>query len=349
MQASNDETISGSLKKGIYFVIGSISLVAGIIGIFLPVIPTTPFVLLSAWCFFRSSEKIYQWVISNKRFGPTIENYQEGRGITLNTKIRAVVMMWLTITLSIYFFISNLYIIALLYSISISVTFYIYKLPTLEEKGFIRNNGLKTSSKGNQMYKTKYERVILGIFFAFVLWYFVFLSNILLNFWYRVTSASILLMVYAYSSGRINRGFSFKEVIFGLFFGFLLYVLFYIGFNVFRPLVEVGAVNVYQLSADLPLIFPAVLLLITSFCEEYFWRYYIQRNLVIMFGVKGVLLTSLLYASIHIVTFNLPLVFAALIAGTIWGILYWYTDSIWTVIFSHIMWTELIFVFFPLK
>jgi uncharacterized protein len=120
------------LKKGTYFIIGAISLVIGIVGLFLPLIPTTPLVLLSAWCFFRSSSRIYEWVISNEKFGPTIKNYQEGKGITKATKIRAIVMMWLTISLSIYFYIRNYYVITLLYAISTGVTIYLYKLPTLK-------------------------------------------------------------------------------------------------------------------------------------------------------------------------------------------------------------------------
>jgi hypothetical protein len=134
MQKTEKNTLTSSLKKGIYLFVGAISLAAGVIGIFLPVLPTTPFILLSAWCFFRSSSKIYEWVISNERFGPTIENYQQGRGITKSTKIKAVVMMWLTISASVYFYIKNMYLMAFLYIIAISVTVYLYKLPTLQSK-----------------------------------------------------------------------------------------------------------------------------------------------------------------------------------------------------------------------
>ena len=134
MQDTEKNSVTGSLKKGVYFIIGVLALGAVIVGAFLPVIPTTPFILLSAWCFFRSSTKIYQWVISNETFGPTIENFQEGRGITVKTKIRAVVMMWLTISISVYFFITNMYLIAFLYIIAISVSIYLYKLPTLKEQ-----------------------------------------------------------------------------------------------------------------------------------------------------------------------------------------------------------------------
>ncbi len=134
MQKTEKNTLASSLKKGIYLFVGAISLAAGVLGIFLPVLPTTPFILLSAWCFFRSSSKIYEWVISNERFGPTIENYQQGRGITKSTKIKAIVMMWLTISASVYFYIKNMYLIAFLYIIAIIVTVYLYRLPTLQSK-----------------------------------------------------------------------------------------------------------------------------------------------------------------------------------------------------------------------
>ncbi len=133
MQGSEEHSITSSLKKGIYFIVGIIALAAGVIGVFLPVLPTTPFILLSAWCFFRSSTKIYEWVISNEKFGPTIQNYQEGRGITPSTKIRAIVMMWLAISVSVYFFITNIYLIALMYTIAIGVSVYLYRLPTLKK------------------------------------------------------------------------------------------------------------------------------------------------------------------------------------------------------------------------
>jgi uncharacterized membrane protein YbaN (DUF454 family) len=133
MQDTENKSITSSVKKGIYLIIGTLALGAGIIGVFLPVIPTTPLILLSAWCFFRSNSKIYQWVISNEKFGPTIENFQEGNGVTVKTKIRAIVMMWLTISVSVYIFIRNIYLIGFLYLMAVSVSIYLYKLPTLNE------------------------------------------------------------------------------------------------------------------------------------------------------------------------------------------------------------------------
>jgi membrane protease YdiL (CAAX protease family) len=115
------------------------------------------------------------------------------------------------------------------------------------------------------------------------------------------------------------------------------------------PFVSDGAVNVYRFRSELSLIIPAILLLITSFCEESFWRAFIQEYMFKLYGRFGIIITSLLYALIHLPTFNYPLVLAAFIAGLYWGLIYVYTDSFWVVVFSHIAWTELVFVFFPLK
>ena len=161
-----------------------------------------------------------------------------------------------------------------------------------------------------------------------------------------------MLASYAYISeqDRVSlKIVSQKDILMGLVSGFFLYALFFVGFNVFRPLVEGGALNVYTIREETPLLIPAAFLLITSFCEEYFWRGYVQRNIVGGMGRNGVIIASLLYAAIHIPTLNMPLVAAALIAGLFWGIIYEYKGSFWMVVFSHIIWTELIFVFLPLK
>jgi uncharacterized membrane protein YbaN (DUF454 family) len=133
MEEQLDKTSAYTIKKGVYMLVGILALAAGFIGIFLPVIPTTPFILLSAWCFFRSSPRLYAWVISNERFGDTIKNYNQGKGIAKSTKIKAILMMWLTISASVYFAVTNIYLIIFLYGIAVAVTIYLTKLPTLIE------------------------------------------------------------------------------------------------------------------------------------------------------------------------------------------------------------------------
>jgi membrane protease YdiL (CAAX protease family) len=197
----------------------------------------------------------------------------------------------------------------------------------------------------------RYTKVIIGVVLSFLLWYFVFLSDLLWSFWYRVTFVSIILSCYAYIVGKTSLSdvrLGRKDIIKGLGSGFALYGLFYIGFNVFKTLVAGGASNVYLYRSELPLFVPAMLLLATSFCEEFFWRHYIQTSIVERYGFKGILLTTALYSAIHLPTMNLPLVAAAFIAGLAWGLMYRYTGSLPLVVFSHIAWTELIFVFLPL-
>ena len=197
----------------------------------------------------------------------------------------------------------------------------------------------------------KYTRIVTGVMLSFILWYLVFLSDYLWSFWYRVTFASLLLSFYAHLVGKAGLKdvrLGKEKMIKGLGSGFALYSIFFIGFNVFRTLVTGGASDVYLFRSELPLIVPAMLLLVTSFCEEFFWRYYVQTSISEKYGFKGILLTAALYSAIHLPTMNMPLTVAAFIAGLAWGLLYKHTGSLWVVVFSHIAWTELIFVFLPL-
>lgn len=82
--------------KYIYLFIGFLSLILGVIGIFLPVVPTTPFLLLSAALFFRSSPRAYDWLLAHKYLGPYIRSFREDRMIPLRAKIISISLLWLT-------------------------------------------------------------------------------------------------------------------------------------------------------------------------------------------------------------------------------------------------------------
>ena len=82
--------------------IGWVSVTLGVIGIFLPILPTTPFLLLAAACFARSSPRFYHWLVNHKRLGPWIRDYLEGNGIPLKGKIYAIGLMWISIGFSCY-------------------------------------------------------------------------------------------------------------------------------------------------------------------------------------------------------------------------------------------------------
>ncbi|MGV9174170.1 MAG: YbaN family protein, partial [Promethearchaeia archaeon] len=101
----NSQKDLSPLAKKLYFIIGFITLTLGIIGIVLPILPTTPFLLLSAGCFARSSEKFYRWLINHKLLGAYIRNYREGTGMPIKIKIFTITLLWLTILVSIFFLI----------------------------------------------------------------------------------------------------------------------------------------------------------------------------------------------------------------------------------------------------
>ena len=122
-----------SIKKGILISSGTFSLALGIIGIFIPLLPTTPFLLLAAACYIRGSNKFYNWLIKNKWLGEYIKNYQEGRGVPLNVKIITIIVLWLTIMISIIIFVSNFIIQIILFFIAIGVTIHILTIKTLNK------------------------------------------------------------------------------------------------------------------------------------------------------------------------------------------------------------------------
>jgi uncharacterized membrane protein YbaN (DUF454 family) len=95
------------LKRRTYLLFGFVALSLGVIGIPMPVMPTTPFVLLAAWCFARSSERWHQWLLANKTFGPLISNWDKHRCISLRTKAIAIPSMIVFGGLSITFAIQN--------------------------------------------------------------------------------------------------------------------------------------------------------------------------------------------------------------------------------------------------
>jgi len=114
--------------------LGSVSVLLGIIGIFLPVLPTTPFLLLGASIYIRYSEKHYNWLINHKWLGYYIKNYRAGNGITLKTKIVSISFLWISISYSALFVVPELSIKILLFYIAIRVTRHIFLIKTLKIK-----------------------------------------------------------------------------------------------------------------------------------------------------------------------------------------------------------------------
>lgn len=120
-------------KKTVILVIGFICLALGILGIVVPLLPTTPFLLLAAACFFRASDRLYQWLINHKLFGLYIRNYREYKAIPLKMKISSIVLLWITITFSILYVVDSTAMKIILALIGIGVTIHILHYKTLRK------------------------------------------------------------------------------------------------------------------------------------------------------------------------------------------------------------------------
>lgn len=116
-----------------YFVVGWIALGLGILGVLLPLLPTTPFVLLAAACFARSSQRFYDWLLGNRHFGHYIRDWRAGKGIPRKAKLIAIAMLALTLGPSTFFLVPIVWVQGLLAAIGLGVSIYIWRLPTSVE------------------------------------------------------------------------------------------------------------------------------------------------------------------------------------------------------------------------
>lgn len=121
-----------SVIKSFLIGVGTLSIALGILGIFLPVLPTTPFLLLSGACYMRSSENLYHRLINNKWLGHYILDYNEKRGIPLRAKVISVSLLWFSIGISVIFFVKILWLRIILFFVAIGVTGFLLSQKTLK-------------------------------------------------------------------------------------------------------------------------------------------------------------------------------------------------------------------------
>ena len=121
-------------KKYLLISAGLITFSLGAIGVFLPILPTTPFLLLSAACFLRSSDRLYHWITHHRIFGNYIRCYIEYRAVTKKTKIVALLFLWSVIVSTILFFTELLWLRILLLVIATGVTIHLVTMRTLTKE-----------------------------------------------------------------------------------------------------------------------------------------------------------------------------------------------------------------------
>ena len=81
-------------KRYLLIALGWLCIVLGVIGIFLPILPTTPFILLAAWAFSRSSERFHRWLVNHPQLGPIVSAWQDGAGIPRKVRNRVILLLW---------------------------------------------------------------------------------------------------------------------------------------------------------------------------------------------------------------------------------------------------------------
>jgi uncharacterized membrane protein YbaN (DUF454 family) len=116
--------------KYFYLVSGFLFVSIGVVGIFLPLLPTTIFLILASICFLKSSAKANEWLRNHKILGGYIDNYQNKTGLTRKAKIANIITLWISISLSALLLTQELYVRIILFAIAIGVTIHLVMIKT---------------------------------------------------------------------------------------------------------------------------------------------------------------------------------------------------------------------------
>jgi uncharacterized membrane protein YbaN (DUF454 family) len=128
------ESVRSEIVRHVLITAGTLFLILGIVGVFLPVLPTTPFLLLAAACYARGSSRFYSWLMNNRLFGTYIRNYREGRGLPPRVKVIVIILLWVTIGYSAAFAVHVLWARVILILIAVGVTTHILYIRTLRHQ-----------------------------------------------------------------------------------------------------------------------------------------------------------------------------------------------------------------------
>ena len=109
--------------------VGILAVVLGIVGIFLPLLPTTPFILLAAACFARGSERLHARLLANRWCGKLLRDYEQGKGIPARAKVLAMLMMWSSLAFVMWRH-EVLWLRIALFGVGAGVSWYLLRLPT---------------------------------------------------------------------------------------------------------------------------------------------------------------------------------------------------------------------------
>ena len=125
---------SNPIIKALWVIAGSVFVVLGAFGVILPGLPTTPFLILAAACYIRSSQRLYDWLIANKTFGPYLRDYREGKGIPKRAKKIALVMMTIFVGYAVLFALDDLIVRIVVLILGMIGFYYVaYRVPSAKD------------------------------------------------------------------------------------------------------------------------------------------------------------------------------------------------------------------------
>ena len=123
-----------ALTRPFFVTVGTLSLAAGIVGIFVPLLPTTPFLLLASACYLRGSKRLHARLLAHPHLGPYIRAFEEGRGLTMRTKAVAIATLWVSMAYTIWI-VPLVPVKVALFALACAVSLYIGRMPTLRARG----------------------------------------------------------------------------------------------------------------------------------------------------------------------------------------------------------------------
>jgi len=194
--------------------------------------------------------------------------------------------------------------------------------------------------------------VVLATSLWFVTFYLTWTS-----FWIKISFSAAILALLAFRlqpNRTAHLKFNGSAVLLGLASDAALYLIFWIGNTLATLMMSFAGQQikgVYDKGAGTPMWIIALLLFfLTGPAEEFYWRGYLQKNLMRRFGQwRGWLLATVIYAAVHIWSFNFMLIAAAFVAGGFWGAMYWRFKNLAPVIISHSIWSTVIFAVLPIN
>ena len=202
------------------------------------------------------------------------------------------------------------------------------------------------------------SKVLIPIFVATILWFLMFSvwTAHWFNFWVGIAISALILMLIAFVLKRdLVKSFRFNwsGVVVGLSSAVLLWGIFFVGDYLAAKLFDFASnqvASIYAMKAGNSKLWIGLgLLFVMGPAEEIFWRGFVQHSLMERFGEwRGFIFATLVYALIHIWSFNFMLVMAALVCGIFWGLLYKKTKNLVPLIISHAVWDVAVFILWPI-